>query len=245
MRKHADMLLNVVIREVLEHETYGLEVIRADQIAEPGLITNDIVNAILDSELAIADLSFLNPNVFYEIGIRHSAALPIIHMAADGTRLPFDNAPYRTIMFDLSDWDGIIAARESLTAAVDAVLAKDYTPQNPVTNARGQAVLAASSDDRDQILAEMRSELMLVRHSLRDVRDEMDRSKRRRISRQRDDILRDRLAQGITSIPAYTASDKIGRSVIGAAMDQRQAEPDQSTKNVHDSKQREDDDGKK
>jgi hypothetical protein len=39
---------------------------RADEISETGVITNQVVRYILESPLAIADLTDKNPNVYYE-----------------------------------------------------------------------------------------------------------------------------------------------------------------------------------
>jgi hypothetical protein len=70
IRNHADWLLNGIIQPVLAGFP-EFRVKRADQDARPGLIDVHMINDILDAELVIADLSFLNPNVFYEISIRH------------------------------------------------------------------------------------------------------------------------------------------------------------------------------
>ena len=53
------------------------QVKRADHDPRPGLIDSQLINDLLNAELVIADLSFVNPNVFYEIGIRHMAQKPI------------------------------------------------------------------------------------------------------------------------------------------------------------------------
>jgi hypothetical protein len=74
MRAHADLLLNLVIKEVLETPEFGFAVKRADEDADPGMINDRVIQDILNSELAVADLSFLRPNAFYELGIRHAAA---------------------------------------------------------------------------------------------------------------------------------------------------------------------------
>jgi len=71
------------------------ETIRADQISSPGMIDAQIIRHLIDADLVIADLSGLNPNAFYEIGIRHMVAKPIIHMQLDGEVIPFDVMLYR------------------------------------------------------------------------------------------------------------------------------------------------------
>ncbi len=71
-RKHADLLLNAVIKHVLENEAFGYKVKRADQDADPGMIGDRVITDVIKSSLVVADLTDLNPNAFYELGIRHS-----------------------------------------------------------------------------------------------------------------------------------------------------------------------------
>ncbi|MEO0500830.1 MAG: hypothetical protein AAF205_09785, partial [Pseudomonadota bacterium] len=77
-RKRSDKLLKYVISPVLENRGYHVE--RADKISEPGIITNQIVNKIVECDILVADLSELNPNVFYELAIRHGLKKPFIHI---------------------------------------------------------------------------------------------------------------------------------------------------------------------
>jgi hypothetical protein len=67
-RQHADMILNSFIEPALQG--LGLKVVRADHIAASGIITKQIAQYVWNSRLVIADLSFHNPNVFYELALR-------------------------------------------------------------------------------------------------------------------------------------------------------------------------------
>ena len=70
----------------------------------------------------IADLSFFNPNVYYEIGIRHMAQKPIIHMQLASENPPFDLSLYRSIKFSRTKYRDLAAAQEELKRTVKAVL---------------------------------------------------------------------------------------------------------------------------
>ena len=76
-RKHADLLLNSVIKQVLEADGFGYKVKRADEDADPGMIGNRMISDIIQADLVVADLTDLNPNAFYELGIRHSTEKPL------------------------------------------------------------------------------------------------------------------------------------------------------------------------
>src|SRR5712672_3484705 len=86
-RVHADWLLNGIIKPVME-QFPNFTVKRADEDPRPGLIDAQMINDLLTADLVIADLSFLNPNAFYEIGIRHMAQKAIVHMQRDGEDIP-------------------------------------------------------------------------------------------------------------------------------------------------------------
>jgi hypothetical protein len=141
-RGHADWLLDEIIKPVFEAHFKDFDVVRSDKIAEPGMIDSQVINRLLDAELVIADMSLLNPNAFYEIGLRHMERKPIIHIFRAGEVIPFDVKPYRAIPFAFEHPKQRFEARDQLKQAVDAVLDLDYQVENPVTRARGYAELS-------------------------------------------------------------------------------------------------------
>lgn len=100
-RKHADLFMSSLIQPAFEE--LGLTVVRADQIGEPGMITTQVLEYLKRSRLAIADLSYLNPNVFYEVALRHALRLPVVQVIRKADRLPFDVNQSRTLTFDTTD----------------------------------------------------------------------------------------------------------------------------------------------
>jgi hypothetical protein len=132
---------------------------RADELGSVDMISKEVINAIFTYDVAIADLTFLNPNVFYEIGLRHMVELPLIHIASSGTQLPFDNAGVNTIWFDVDVWKSHEHTRERIAAAVKERLKPGYKVSNPVTQARAELKLAESSDTQEQLMAQIISRL--------------------------------------------------------------------------------------
>jgi hypothetical protein len=128
------------------------------------MITDRMVTDIVDAELVVADLTELNPNVFYELGIRHSAQGKTIHIAKTGTTLPFDNVAHRTIFVDLTDWHSQEKARSSLAEAVRATRRSDYKVSNPITQANASFQMRESSDPRDQLIAQLSERLAALEH---------------------------------------------------------------------------------
>ncbi|GAA2111740.1 hypothetical protein GCM10009759_54010 [Kitasatospora saccharophila] len=77
---------------------FGITALRADGIASPGDINEQICRHVIESDLVVADVSGGNPNVMYELGLRHLGGGPVIHIGEDG-QLPFDIASVRTIKY--------------------------------------------------------------------------------------------------------------------------------------------------
>lgn len=67
------------------------DVKRADELHRPGLIDLMYNEWLYEADIVLADLTFGNPNVFYELGIRQALSKKgTILVACDGTRPPFD-----------------------------------------------------------------------------------------------------------------------------------------------------------
>lgn len=75
IRKNADNLLDV-IRNLKSLEEYI--VTRADQIEETGNVTSQVIRDVAISDLVIINLNEHNPNVYYEMAIRHCTGKPYI-----------------------------------------------------------------------------------------------------------------------------------------------------------------------
>lgn len=78
----------------------GLSAVRGDQIASPGQINLQVIEHVLGARAAVADLTDLNANVFYELAVRHTARLPVALITEKGSELPFDIAQMRTTFFE-------------------------------------------------------------------------------------------------------------------------------------------------
>lgn len=160
VRKHADHLLYGVIKPILEAEEFGYNVKRADEDADPGMITDRVISDILSAELVVADLTDLNANVFYELGIRHLAMKPTIHIKGqDNFTIPFDVAPHRTIPVDVTDWHSLEEARQRLAAFARAIKAPGYQVTNPVTQANASFRLRTSEDPIERTVADLQDRI--------------------------------------------------------------------------------------
>ena len=138
VRRHADMLMRHLVEPAFD--TVGIKVIRADKIERSGLISQQIFEHVIQARFCVADLSFGNPNAFYELGIRHMTKLPTIQIIRKGDKIPFDVSQGRTIVVDMSDiytiMDRIDSARKELIEHIKNYLDPDdksKSEDNPVS----------------------------------------------------------------------------------------------------------------
>jgi nucleoside 2-deoxyribosyltransferase len=78
-------------------EAAGFACKRADDLAAPGVIIEDVWKEIVSSDVLVADLTGGNPNVFYELGLAHAVGTPVIIATQDGA--PFDIAHWRQVRY--------------------------------------------------------------------------------------------------------------------------------------------------
>jgi hypothetical protein len=115
-RRHADFLMEYIIKPAVEE--FGLTVVRADQMGKSGMIGKQVIEHILNARLVIADLSFHNPNVFYELCLRHATRLPTVQVKRTVDTIPFDLNQYRTIPIETRDPYTLLPKIQTYTAEV-------------------------------------------------------------------------------------------------------------------------------
>lgn len=131
IRRKADGLIDNVLGPVCNE--LGLKAIPAHNIDKIGSITNQVVQHVLESKMVIANLTGLNPNVMYELAIRHASKKPVVCIAEDGTKLPFDITTERTIFYS-DDMYGAIRLRSDLKDKLLVALSDVYV-DNPIYRA--------------------------------------------------------------------------------------------------------------
>ena len=167
-RLHADQVLRHLIKPAFRGK--GFEILRSDHEPEPGFITSRVIQQMVEAELVIADLSDRNPNVFYELAIRHVARKPSIPIIRRGEEIPFDVAQMRTVEFNLADPDELAEARKELRAKIGAV--KGRAVENPVRASLGLKKLLDSGEPQDVERGEILSELQSLRTEVQAVRQQ-------------------------------------------------------------------------
>lgn len=96
-----------VIKPTVDGERF--RPVRIDEVAGPTPILADIKRQVAEAAVVIAEITPLNPNVFYEVGYADALNKPLILLAQNGTKLPFDISGYRTVFYE-----DVIGGEESL-----------------------------------------------------------------------------------------------------------------------------------
>lgn len=145
--RKAKGVIDSVIKPVL-HE-YGFNDVKpAYEMNVSGMITTQIINRIISDDLVIVNLTGNNPNVMYELCLRHVVQKPIIHICENGTALPFDIKDNRTIFYE-DDMLGADELKEKLSSFVDEIEYMKAYVDNPIYNAQKMGMLLQHTPEDD------------------------------------------------------------------------------------------------
>lgn len=115
-----------VIREVVE--SYGIDCVRADEVALSRPVMDDVKQMIAAADLVIVDFTGRNPNVYYEAGLADAWRKDWIVLAQSSEDMTFDVRHIRSIRYT-NTMGADIRLRENLQQALEAL---GYRPQ-PLT----------------------------------------------------------------------------------------------------------------
>jgi hypothetical protein len=172
-RARSDGVLDFIVSKAAAE--LELTAVRADRLADPGQITLQVIDHVTGARAAVADLTGRNPNVFYELAIRHTARLPVVLIAEQGEQLPFDIAQMRVIFFnhrDLRSADQcralmVAQLRQAFDGAVDSPIAASVDLKNLQAGSaveRQIAELVETVDTMATDLSRVRISMDLVVH---------------------------------------------------------------------------------
>lgn len=133
-RNRYEHIIEPAVNGVLIGGENAFRCIRADFVTESGSITRDVIGRLYRSDAVIADLTDLNPNVFYELGVRHSLRSGTILIALKGTKPPFDLGDLRVIPYE-DRVGGEKQAIPEIQGMLKSLLSDVRQPDSPVLNA--------------------------------------------------------------------------------------------------------------
>lgn len=142
IRKKAEGVIDAVINPVLRNMDYDIYI--PHKMNNPGSITGQIIDHILNDELVIANLTGLNANVMYELAVRHAARKPIVCIAENSTKLPFDVMTDRVIFYDDAMYS-VEATKQDLSKKIEAATSQDKI-DNPIYRSMSDKIILETID---------------------------------------------------------------------------------------------------
>lgn len=107
-------------------EMAGYKPLRADEVKATNLIHLDILKKLIETPIAICDLSSRNPNVLFELGIRQAFDKPVVLIQEAGTPKIFDIAPLRYLEYSKDmKYHDVLRIQKELKDAIEATAAAD------------------------------------------------------------------------------------------------------------------------
>lgn len=209
---HFTLVYDDIIKPAIE--LAGMEPIRADETVNTNLIQLDILRKVIESDIAICDMSAKNPNVFYELGVRQAFDRPTVLMIDETTTAPFDVSSLRYVTYSRGmKYRDVKSAIMKLADALKDTYAKreDKTEINSLIRLMeltspaqlGQAEL--SEEDKNNIYYNM--QITELTHALRDIREVQALTLK--------EIEKTRIYGNETTTKNYTKwLDDLGRTVI-------------------------------
>lgn len=163
-RKRSDQILRHVVRPAAI--SCGYKAVRADEIDKPGMITSQVIQHVVNDALVVADLTERNPNVFYELAIRHALRKPLVQIIHKGESIPFDVAGTRTIYVDHKDLDSVEAAKNEIVEQIKALEKDSSDIETPISVSLDLQLLRQSEKPEERSLADLVAAVVDLRASL-------------------------------------------------------------------------------
>ncbi len=103
---------------------YEIDCRRCDEIPYTGWIHEKMIEAIAGDDIAVVELTTLNPNVFYELGVRHAlnrGVTVLIQQKGLGESIPFNLGGMSVVQYDPDD---PAAAMDEIRQTISSSLAR-------------------------------------------------------------------------------------------------------------------------
>lgn len=139
------MIFNEMIRPAVVGSRLGFTCERSKP--RTGNLTRDILNELNRADVVIADLTDMNPNVFYELGVRHTLRNHTILIAQDMEYVPSDLRSYWVIIYK-KGLSGLQGFKNKIRGIMKEMMNNPEKPDNPVGDFLGEKNISLLSQER-------------------------------------------------------------------------------------------------
>ena len=156
-RLRSDDIFESLIKPACKAE--GYYAYRTLDESRPGEITERMIEDLQEADLVIADLSAKNPNVFYELAIRHTTGLPFILMSDDVDSVPFDVGTLAVVEIKHDNFTAVRETTSELIRHIQQVKSGKADFSNPVFRYNVKKQVSQSGDPTDRMILELQDEV--------------------------------------------------------------------------------------
>jgi len=97
----------------------GMECVRCDEIDEAGVVQKQMLESIHQADAVVVDITTSNPNVFYELGVRHALADCVtVIIKREGTGIPFNIRSMKAIEYNPESPESVEKTRKKIAAYI-------------------------------------------------------------------------------------------------------------------------------
>lgn len=135
-RENNMLVFNKIIKPCVENSGYNIDCYHSDLISETGDIAKQVIQALKDEPIIIADLRRGKPNVSYELGIRHAFGKRSILVCSSQSDHFFYTERYRAIEYKI-DGTSNQEFYDKLSTYIDDIVNNPEKSDNPVSDIMG------------------------------------------------------------------------------------------------------------
>lgn len=104
-----DIIYDKIIKKTFDDYFPDYKVIRANEIVGSSIIDTEMYELLLNADLVVADITTLNENAIYELGVRHAlrpySTIIMMMKSSKSDFIPFDLSHSRCMMYDdFGEW---------------------------------------------------------------------------------------------------------------------------------------------
>jgi hypothetical protein len=188
IRERSDAIFQYIITPAAE--SCGYIPIRADKLSESGMITTQVIQHLINDSMVIADPTGRNPNVYYELAVRHALRKPFLQLIQQGEQIPFDIAGMRTIPIDHKNIAIAGEATAEIKRQMESMQGEGVTIDSPISVAVDMDILRRSTNPEDRQLADVFSALTDLKTGLSSIEKKMSEQSNLIPTRQLRELLR-------------------------------------------------------
>lgn len=177
--RHFIRFLKPIIEEDPRLQAYRSQPLRAD-------VAHQIIRELATSDIVVADLTDYNPNVFWELGVRHTWKGSTIMIAEIGTRIPFHLSHKPTHFYNGDHLNGE-EFKEGFKAALNNCIESPDDSDSPVLQAlggRGTFYNIIHTEENARRIEALFAEVKFNEQTMRRVYDSCEQNKQLRTEKK-------------------------------------------------------------